>query len=323
LDPAAIAGHIAKPKEAQLTGNIKKKTVAVVGATGSVGRTVSSKLQSQGHEVRPIARRAGVSLDDAVALNRSFAGVDAAFLMIPFDLQAADLHRREADIGLKLANAVSEAGVRRVVLLSGLSAHLGRNAVGSALGAAMMEERLDGLDIPELVHLRGGFFMENLLQGIGQIAATGTFGWAFAPDRPMPMVAAMDVGMRAAELLVQGSSPGPRVQELQGPRDYTLAEAVRILGAAIGRPEIRYVQLPFAEARKGMISDGLSFSFADAVMKTARSFNEGQVWAKEERTPRNTTETPLERFAQEVFAQAYRAATPACCQEHDELGVKQ
>jgi hypothetical protein len=44
--------------------------------------------------------------------------------MIPFDLQAEDLHARERDIGAKLAAAVAEASIRRVVLLNGLSADL-------------------------------------------------------------------------------------------------------------------------------------------------------------------------------------------------------
>lgn len=176
------------------------------------------------------------------------------------------------------------------------------------MGAAMMEERLDQLGIAELVHLRGGFFMENLLKGVARIVETGEFAWAFRPDRPTPMIAAKDVGERAAALLTSSAWAEPRIEELLGPRDYTLKEAVGILGNAIGRPDVRYVQLPYGEARQAMIRAGMSPSFADAVMDTARSFNEGQAWAKERRSPRNTTETTLEQFARDVFAKAYRAA---------------
>jgi uncharacterized protein YbjT (DUF2867 family) len=281
------------------------RTFAVVGATGSVGRSVASALQHMGHRVRPIARRAGLSLDDADALTRAFADVDGAFVMIPFDLGAFDLHRREDEIGARLAAAISDAAVPRVVFLSGTSAHL-RERAGSATGAAMMEVRLDHLRLLELVHLRGAFFMENLLQSVGQMAAVGTFRWPFAADRPTPMVAAGDVGKRAAALLVEPFS-GQRVQELLGPRDYTMAQAVSVLGAAVGRPQARYIQVPYEQARHEMIRAGLSPSFADAVMQTARSFNDGEVWAKEARSPRNTTATTLEQFAAEIFAPAYRA----------------
>ena len=57
-----------------------------------------------------------------------------------------------------------------------------------------------------------------------------------------------------------------------------------------------------------MIGAGASPSIADAVMVTARGFNEGRVWAREARSLRNTTETTLEAFAAETFAPAYRTA---------------
>jgi uncharacterized protein YbjT (DUF2867 family) len=199
----------------------------------------------------------------------------------------------------------------------------------------MMEQRLNRLAIPELVHLRGAFFMENLLQGARQIAESGVFLWPFRPDRPTPMVAAADVGERAAELLTARSfdewdtrgysvrlrealgllaEPAfaePRVDEVLGPRHYTLDEATRILGAAVGRTDVRYAQIPYDEARRAMIDAGMSPSFADAVMETARSFNDGLAWEQEARSRRNTTRTTLEQFAAEVFAPAYEAAARA------------
>ncbi len=86
------------------------------------------------------------------------------------------------------------------------------------------------------------------------------------------------------------------------------AEAVSILGASVGLAKARYIQVSYEEARAGMISAGVSPSLADAVMQTARGFNEGRTWAREARSPRNTTETTLETFAAETFAPAYRAA---------------
>ncbi|WP_245460233.1 MULTISPECIES: hypothetical protein [unclassified Mesorhizobium] len=100
----------------------------VVGATSEVGAAASARLQQQGHLVRGVARSLGVALSDRGALNRTFAGADSAYLMIPFDVQARDLHRFQRDIGNRLAEAISASGVRRVVLLSGLNAHVGEFA---------------------------------------------------------------------------------------------------------------------------------------------------------------------------------------------------
>jgi uncharacterized protein YbjT (DUF2867 family) len=295
-----------------LNQDTRSKTFVVVGATGGVGRVVAGTLKSLGHEVRPIARSLGVPFENKEKLAEAFSGAHGAYLMIPFDFAAPDLHRREEEIGAALTEAVAASGVPRVVLLSGLSAHLSKQTVGSAKGAQMMEARLDAMDIAELVHLRAAFFMENLLQGIPQMAQTGDFRWAFSGNKPMSMIAVNDIGVRAAEILV-APEVGPRVQELHGAGDYTMEDAVRILGAAIGLSSARYIQVSYEEGRAGMIAAGISPSLADAVMETARGFNEGRVWAREARSPRNTTQTSLETFAAEIFAPAYRTAvhTPA------------
>jgi uncharacterized protein YbjT (DUF2867 family) len=150
--------------------------------------------------------------------------------MIPFDSSASDLHCREGEIGDRLAEVVAASGVPRVVLLSGLSAHLPEKIVGSAKGAAMMEQRLNSMKIGELVHLRATSSWTTCCRASRRGRKREISRGRFLGDKPMPMVATKDVGARAAEILV-AADVGPRVQELHGPRDYTMAEAVRILGA--------------------------------------------------------------------------------------------
>lgn len=113
----------------------------LTGATGAVGKVVRGKLKAQGHEVRPVSRGTGVSFDDADAVH-AFSRATGACVMIPFDIKAADLHKWEDEIGLKLAEAIRVAHLERVVFLSGTSAHL---KSGSSLGAAMMEDFIKGM----------------------------------------------------------------------------------------------------------------------------------------------------------------------------------
>jgi uncharacterized protein YbjT (DUF2867 family) len=282
-----------------------RRTIVVVGATSEVGAAASARLQQQGHVVRGVARSLGVALSDRDALNRAFAGADSAYLMIPFDVQARDLHGFERDVGNRLAGALSASGVRRVVLLSGLSARL---KMGTSLGAAEMEDRLEALGLDELVHLRAGFFNENFVKGMGFVeqSASGVFATPFRGDRPMPLIAARDVGERVADLLTSEDWPRDRVIELHGSGHYTLTRATEILGSAIGR-KVAYQTVPYSDARTGMIENGMSASFADALIETATSFNNGERWALEAPGPRNTTPTTLERWAESVFAATRRA----------------
>jgi uncharacterized protein YbjT (DUF2867 family) len=285
-----------------MTGH--SKTFTVVGATSDAGRVVQRLLEEARHSVRPVARQHGVSLDDAAALTQAFAGSWGAYLMMPFDLAAPDLHARERQLCSNFAQALRGAGLRRVVVLSGLSADLKR---GSSLGAALLEDAIAPLGIPEVVFLRAGWFMENFAKGLdfaGQ-AASGVFATPFRADRPLPMVSAEDVGRRAAELLMS-DEPGDRIQELLGARDYTMADAAAVMSEAMGHAGVRYQQVPLQDARAGMVAAGMSESFADAVLETARSFNENEPWGRQMRTARNTTATTLEQWSRQHLRQGVR-----------------
>ena len=282
-----------------------KRTTVVVGATSQVGVEVSARLKGVGHTVRGVARSLGVGLGDQRALDAAFSGADSAYVMIPFDVTAPDLHRFEDEVGARLASAIAKAGLNRVVLLSGLNAHL---KMGTSLGAALMEERLDALGLKELVYLRASFFMENFVKGMGFVeqAASGVFVTPFRGDLPMPLIAAKDVGERAAALLSAEDFPGQRIVELHGGGYYSFEQATAILGNAIGK-DVAYQVAPFADARAGMIANGMSASFADALGKTAASFNKAQRWALEEPSAANATPTSFEAWA-ENFARLDTAA---------------
>lgn len=288
-----------------------RKTYVVTGSTGAVGAAVADQLTRTGHDVRGLSRHTGISIDDPIALAAAFHGADGAFLMIPFDKKAPNLHQREAEIATELAHAVTIARTRRVVLLSGTSAHLGPKA-GSGMGAAIGEQLLDQIDIPERVYLRACFFMENHL-GFGfvdQAATSHTYATMFRPDLATPMIAAKDVGRVAAALLTEEPFTQPRMRELLGARDYTMTEATRILGTAVDLPRLRYTQIPYDQARRSMIDQGLSGSFADAVIETAHSFNDGITWATQPQSANNSTPTTLEDFARDVVRPVYVTAYP-------------
>lgn len=280
------------------------RTSVVVGATSEIGTVLSARLREQGHVVRGVARSLGVPLDDRDALKRAFAGADSAYVMIPFDVATPDLHRFEREVGARLAEAIAASGIRRVVHLSGLNAHL---RMGTSLGAAEMEDRLEALGIAELVFLRAGFFYENFVKGMSfaEQARSGVFASPFRGDLPMPMIAARDIGERAATLLAGRDWPQQRVVELHGGGHYTFTRATDILGKATGHT-VAYQEVPFADARAGMIAGGMSESFADALGETAASFNKGERWALEAPAAGNTTPLTLERWAEETFGPASR-----------------
>ena len=97
---------------------------------------------------------------------------------------------------------------------------------------------------------------------------------------------------------------GKSARELLGPRDVTMTQATTALGAAIGKPDLKYVQFPYADAEKAMIGMGLTADLAGLFIEMYRGFNEGVMAATEKRSAANTTPTDISQFAK-VFAEIY------------------
>jgi uncharacterized protein YbjT (DUF2867 family) len=167
-----------------------------------------------------------------------------------------------------------------------------------------MEQRLNALGV-NVVHLRPGWFMENFLDMIPGIREMGVLASPTRPDIPSPMIATPDIAHAAADILLELDFTGTTTRELLGPRDVTLAEAAGILGAAIGKPDLAYVQASFEQAEQGLVAMGISPAVAAVYLELYRAHNAGLLAAEETRSDFNTTATTLEQFAEEVFAPAY------------------
>jgi hypothetical protein len=129
------------------------------------------------------------------------------------------------------------------------------------------------------------------------------------------MIASRDIAPIAADYLVHLDFKGRNVRYLRGARDYTMTEVTRILGAAVGKPELKYVEFPDAIFRKGLISaGGLSPHAADMALEINRGIDSGLINA-EPRSQSNTTPTTLEEFARTTFAPAFNSAPNASFSE--------
>ena len=292
----------------------------ITGATGHIGSRAAEILLDKGARVVAVSRTAAHlqplvkrgaepavgDLRDVDFLTRTFRGADGVFAMIPPDYTASNFRAFQNEVGGSIAEAIHAAGVDQVVNLSSQGAEL-ETGTGPILGLRDQEERLDELVGVGVVHLRPGYFMENLLMNIPVINQLGFAGSALRGDLKIAMIATRDIGARVAELLEQDDIYGKRVEDMLGQRDISLDEVTIILGRSIDKPQLQYVQLPYHAAEKGMISMGIGSDAARRFIEMSRAFNEGRIAAGRPRTPQNTTPTSIEQFA-EVFAAAYAAS---------------
>jgi uncharacterized protein YbjT (DUF2867 family) len=303
----------------------EQRVIVVTGATGQVGQKVAQRLLAAGHPVRAVARTAANlqalrargadvrpgSLEDQAFLTSVFRGAAAVLAVIPqtTDVGADDPVAEHTQIANSLAGAIRQSGVRQVVSVSSWGAEVPGTATGPIAALHHFEALLDNTADLSVVHLRPGHFMENRLRDIKLISSAGVLGNLLTPDLLIPMVATQDVAAVAAEYLAGGGFTGRTVRYQLGPRDYTMTETARILGEAIGRPDLAYVQFPEADFRAGLIGFGFSPGFADAYMEMVRGFNTRLVKGAP-RSATNTTPTTLEEFATDVFAPAFSQREP-------------
>lgn len=291
----------------------------ILGATGHTGRVAADKLLAAGQKVRVIGRDAkrlevftkkgaeGVVADatNAAALEKSFAGGRAVYALIPPNIGAPDVRAYQERVTDAITAAVQKSGIGYVVLLSSTGTDKA-SGTGPVVGLHSFEKKLDAIRGLNVISLRAGYFMENLLAQAGMIPSLGFMATPVRADLGLPMIATRDIGAAAADLLTKLDFSGKQTRELLGARNVSYAEAAKVIGKAIGKPELTYRQVPGAQAKPAMMQLGMSESMVDLILEMCEALNSAHMKPLEPRSAQNTTPTTIETFAAEEFVPAYR-----------------
>ena len=288
----------------------------ITGATGNTGKPITLALLEAGKQVRIISRDPAKAKDltdkgaelfvgettDAELLKKAFDGATAVYAMIPIDWQTDDYTAHQVKHAEAIAEALEYCKVPYVVSLSSQGAHL-ESGSGVVLGLHKMEKRFDAIPGLNTLHLRPTYFMENTLGMIDLIKQAGIMGSPVRADLRFPVIATRDIAAYAAKRLLALDFSGHNLQDLLGARDVTYPEMAKVYGAAIGKPDLQYVEFPYDDFRKAMLEQmGSSESVADNMIEFIKAMNAGKVLEKAKRDAESTTPTSIEDFAQ-VFAQ--------------------
>jgi uncharacterized protein YbjT (DUF2867 family) len=293
--------------------------LVIIGATGKTGGAAAEKLLAGREKLRVVGRDAKrlkpfeqrgaetfvADVTDAGALEKAFSGAKAVYAMIPPNVSAPDVRAFQEHVSDAMAAAIKKTGVTHVVALSSSGADKS-DKVGPVVGLHNFEKKLEAIGGLNALFLHAGYFMENLLPQVGSIQSLGMMAGPLRPDLPLAMIATRDIGAAAADSLSKLDFTGKQWRELLGTRDVTYLEAARIIGAAIGKPDLAYKQLPAAQLKPAMMQMGMSSSMADLLLEMSDSLNSGYMKPLEQRSAKNTTPTTIETFVAEVFVPAYR-----------------
>jgi uncharacterized protein YbjT (DUF2867 family) len=237
---------------------MSEKVVLISGVTGSQGGAVARELVGKGFKLRGLTRKPeseaakavaalGVELvkgdlDDEASLKAALQGAWGVYGVQ--NTWEAGVENEEVQ-GKRLVQLARAAGVQHFVYTSVGSADK-KTGIPHFDNKWRVEETLRAARFPSHVIFRPVFFMENLLGG-----------WFLHGDKlmmglkattPLQMVAVKDIGRVEAQGFTRSAELSGKELDLAG-EAVTLADATKILSAALGRP-LEFVSLPLEAVRK-------------------------------------------------------------------------
>ena len=291
--------------------------IVVTGSLGNISEPLTKELAANGHAVTVISRTAdkqaaiealGASaaigaLEDAAFLAATFAGAGAVYAMVPPNMAAPDIMAHYRSVGRSYAHALAQAGVPRVVHLSSWGADLDRGT-GFILGSHQVEELLNELPGVALTHLRPGSFYYNLFGFAGMIKGKGLIGSNYGGDDKIVWAHPRDIAAAAAEELTKPAATGRTVRYVASD-ERTATETARILGAAIGKPELQWLTFSDEQTRSGLEQAGIPAHIAANFVELGASIHNGTLRQDYDRhQPHPMGQVKVEDFARE-FAAAF------------------
>lgn len=292
----------------------------LTGGAGNISKPLAEKLLEAGHEVTVIGRNAenltpltdkGVkaavgSVEDSTFLTEAFKGADAVYTMVPPTFTAKDWKNWIGQIGKNYADAIKAAGVKYIVNLSSIGAHL-PEGVGPVSGLHRAEQHLNELKDVNVRHLRPGYFFSNLFANVGMIKGMNIIGSNISkPEGKIIFSHTSDIAEAAAEELLNLNFTGRSVRYLASD-ERTPVDVAKTLGEAVGKPDLPYVEFNDDDTLNGMKGAGLPEEVAKNYTEMGHSLRTGKMSEDYEKNrPQAFGKTKLEDFAKE-FAAAYNA----------------
>jgi uncharacterized protein YbjT (DUF2867 family) len=287
----------------------------ITGSLGNISKPLAQSLIAAGHQVTVIssqpervkdieaigAAAAIGAISDAAFLTETFRGADAVYTMVPPSHTTNNYREYYNQMAKSYSEAIKASGVKRVVNLSSIGAHL-PDGTGPIKGLYDLEAIFNTLEDVAIVHLRPASFYTNMYGNVAMIKQAGIMGGNYPATTTVIMVHPADIADTAAAMLQQPFS-GKSVQYIASD-ELTMAEATAMIGAAIGKPELSWVAFSDEQAYAGMLQAGLSEEMARNFVEMGSATRAGILWEDYHRNRPQLSSRKFSDFARE-FALAF------------------
>lgn len=239
--------------------------IAVLGATGTIGRRIADLAEAEGHTVKRVSRAAGIDITTSRGVEQAVAGSE----VVIDALNSMTLSRRKAvswfeDIAEQVANAAAGSGVRRIVCVSiyGVQNPAVARGYGYYAGKAAQAQAYRNGPVPVTVVESTQWF--ELLPAVLKMASAGPV--AVLPTMRMALVSADSVARLVVEEAARPFAPDSnqdREISIRGAQELETRQAVNIwlheAGDVAGQRPRLVLQAPYfgaAIASGGLIPTG-------------------------------------------------------------------
>lgn len=296
--------------------------LVITGSLGNIGKPLTKELVQQGHSVTVItsnperrkeiaalgAQAAVGTMQDVAFLSETFKGADIAYLMETMEA-VGDLFDATVDfigditkIGYNYKQAIEASGVRRVVHLSSIGAHMEKGN-GILLFHHHVEEILKQLpDDVSIKFIRPVGFYINLFSFTDSIKNKGLIVSNYGGDKKEPWVSPSDIAAVIAEE-IEKPFAGRSIRYVASD-EVSPNEIAKALGDAIGKPGLQWTVVSDEQLLNTWLSIGFNPQVAHGFIEMQASQRSGFLYEDYEKHKPGLGKVKLNDFAKE-FAIAF------------------
>lgn len=298
----------------------EKMKITLAGSLGHIGRPLTQELVQKGHSVTVISsnaeRQKNIEAMEATAaigaiedidfITTAFRGADAVFCMVPpanyFD-HNLDLLAYYKNLGNNYAQAITQSGVKKVVNLSSIGAHM-KEGNGILQGTFYVESILNALpsDVA-ITHIRPTEFYYNLLPQVHSAKENGFIVSNIRGEVVNAWVSPTDIASVIAEEITSPLA-GHKVRYVVSD-ELTYNALAKILGEAIGNSDLKWVTLADEQLTEDLKAAGMQPAIAEDMTEMYTAINSGLLYEHyNQHKPKKIGTVKMKDFAQD-FAEAY------------------
>jgi len=297
--------------------------IVLTGSISNVGKPLTQELVKKGHDVTVIsskserqkdiealgAKAAIGTMQDSDFLLATFKGADVVYLMETLDA-AGDMFDKDVDfmdtiskIANNYKNAVQQSGVKQIVHLSSVGAHMNKDN-GILIFHYNVENILNQLPAKvSIKFIRPVGFYTNMLSFIRNIKSKGAIFSNYGGDQKEPWVSPLDIAVSIAEA-IEAPFEGRTVKYVASD-EFSPNEAAKALGEAIGQPDLKWTVISDDQLLNTWLGIGFNPQIAHGFVEMQASQGTGELYEDYYRNKPTLGKVKLEDFAKD-FAAAYK-----------------